>query len=137
MNILGNVLFKNGLTLGLGTCFALGAGLIMVGPTVVSLMGRAIRPVAKTAIKGGFLIYDQTRSLATGARETARDILAESRSGHSGERETSPSSPAFRDQQEVPFSMRAQKETEAFFRKEPAPEEIEPERAAPWIVRGY
>jgi hypothetical protein len=55
---------------------AIGVGALLVVPTLFPSVGRALRPVAKQAIKAGVSIYDRT---VTTVREAAGDLVAEAR----------------------------------------------------------
>jgi hypothetical protein len=59
----------------------IGPGLVVVGavvlaPTVLPVIGRALRPVAKTAIKGGMFLYNEALA---GVGDVVGDIVAEAR----------------------------------------------------------
>jgi Protein of unknown function (DUF5132) len=64
--------FKGNLATGL----AVGIGAVLFGPTVVQTVGRALRPAAKTIIKGGLVFYRETLSEVG---EMASDLVAEAR----------------------------------------------------------
>jgi Protein of unknown function (DUF5132) len=53
------------------------AGAVILAPTVVPAVGRMLRPVAKTAIKTGMMLYRETLS---GVGDVAGDLVAEARS---------------------------------------------------------
>ena len=59
------------------TGVAVGAAALFLGPTVLPTIGRALRPVAKTMIKGGIMLYRET---VAGIGELTTDLVAEARS---------------------------------------------------------
>jgi hypothetical protein len=59
------------------TGVAVGAAALLLGPTVLPTIGRALRPVAKTMIKGGIMLYRET---VAGIGELTTDLVAEARS---------------------------------------------------------
>ena len=68
------------------TGVAVGAAALFFGPTVLPAIGRALRPVAKTVIKGGIMLYRET---VAGIGELTTDLVAEAKSelegdGHAG-----------------------------------------------------
>ena len=63
--------FKGNLATGL----AIGAGALLLGPTVIQAVGSALRP-AKAAIKGGMVFYRETLSEIG---EMASDLVAEAK----------------------------------------------------------
>jgi hypothetical protein len=69
---------------GWGPGVAIGLGAIILGPAAFTLIGGLVRPVAKAAIKGGLILYDQGKGIVAEARETMGDLVAESRSEVSG-----------------------------------------------------
>lgn len=58
------------------TGIAVGLGAVLLGPTVLPAIGRALRPVAKAAIKGGMVLYRETFAEIG---EAASDLVAEAR----------------------------------------------------------
>jgi hypothetical protein len=66
-----------------GIAVALGAALL--APTVVPAVGRAIRPVAKTALKAGIVLY---RNTVAGVGEAFGDIVDEAQRELTAERGT-------------------------------------------------
>src|SRR5689334_5396572 len=64
--------FKGNLATGL----AIGAGALLLGPTVIQAVGGVLRPAAKAAIKGGMVFYRETLS---GIGEMASDLVAEAK----------------------------------------------------------
>jgi Protein of unknown function (DUF5132) len=68
-------LFDDILEGGIGPGLAL-AGVVVLAPTVLPAVGRLLRPVAKAAIKGGMVLYNET--LAT-VGEVTGDLVAEAR----------------------------------------------------------
>lgn len=61
---------------GAATNIAVGAGVLLLAPSVLPVVGRALRPVAVGLIKTGMTVYNQT---ATTVRETTEDLMAEAR----------------------------------------------------------
>jgi len=59
------------------TGVAVGAAALFLGPTMFPTIGRALRPVAKTMIKGGIMLYRET---VAGIGELTTDLVAEARS---------------------------------------------------------
>ena len=59
------------------TGVAVGAAALFLGPTVLPTIGRALRPVAKTMIKGGIMLYRET---VNGIGELTTDLVAEAKS---------------------------------------------------------
>src|SRR5919197_5926370 len=59
------------------TGVAVGAAALFLGPTVFPTIGRALRPVAKTMIKGGIVLYRETLA---GIGELTTDLVEEARS---------------------------------------------------------
>ena len=60
---------------GMGTGLAV-AGAVVLAPTLLPVVGRILRPVAKAAIKGGLVLYNETLA---GVGEVAGDLVAEAR----------------------------------------------------------
>jgi len=59
------------------TGVAVGAAALFLGPTVLPTIGRSLRPVAKTMIKGGIMLYRET---VNGIGELTTDLVAEAKS---------------------------------------------------------
>jgi len=77
-------LFKSNTATGL----AIGRGAAVLAPVLVPAVGRVARPVAKTVIKGGLVVYDRAREVVAEAGETVEDLVAEAssemRTSHAG-----------------------------------------------------
>jgi hypothetical protein len=58
------------------TGLAIGAGVLLLAPTLLPLIGRMVRPLAVGVIKTGMVVYNQT---AATLREATEDIVAEAR----------------------------------------------------------
>ncbi|WP_026871667.1 DUF5132 domain-containing protein [Inquilinus limosus] len=69
-------LFEDVLKGGTGTGLLVGLGAVLLAPTVLPTVGRVLRPVAKTVIKTGMVLYNETLS---GVGEVTGDIVAEAR----------------------------------------------------------
>ncbi len=74
------------------TGVAVGAAALFLGPTILPTIGRALRPVAKTMIKGGLVLYRET---VAGIGELTTDLVAEAKSEleqdhHAGHEGTTP-----------------------------------------------
>src|SRR5215831_21419691 len=59
------------------TGVAIGVAALVLGPTLFPTIGRALRPAAKTVIKGGLVLYRET---VAGIGELATDLVAEAKS---------------------------------------------------------
>jgi len=59
------------------TGVAVGAAALFLGPTILPTIGRALRPVAKTMIKGGIVLYRET---VAGIGELTTDLVSEAKS---------------------------------------------------------
>ncbi len=55
---------------------AIGLGAVLLAPSVLPAVGRALRPAVKAAIKGGLIVYRETVSEIG---EVASDLFAEAR----------------------------------------------------------
>ena len=64
--------------LNVGT-LAAGAGIVLLAPLVVPLVGGILRPVAKNVIKGSLLVYDRTKASVMEAKESVEDWTAEAK----------------------------------------------------------
>src|SRR5438445_13843796 len=64
------------------TGVAVGAAALFLGPTILPTIGRALRPVAKTVIKGGIVLYRET---VAGIGELATDLAARAKGEHEHE----------------------------------------------------
>jgi Protein of unknown function (DUF5132) len=60
----------------LATVLAVGAGAVILGPTVVQTIGQVLRPAAKAMIKSGMVFYRETLSEVG---EMASDLVAEAK----------------------------------------------------------
>jgi hypothetical protein len=58
-----------------------GAAAVVVAPIVVPAVMAGLRPVAKTAIKGGIYVVDKAQDIVAEAGEQLSDLVAESRAG--------------------------------------------------------
>lgn len=56
-----------------------GVGVALVAPTVLPAIGTAFRPLAKSAIKGGIMLYDSVKEALAEAGEQVNDMVAEVR----------------------------------------------------------
>ncbi len=77
---------------------AIGVGALILIPKLFPSVGRALRPVAKEAIKAGMAVYDRTVATVT---EATGDLVAEARAelendaAHRDAQQERPSAPAF------------------------------------------
>src|SRR6266478_3164150 len=69
------------------TGVAVGAAALFLGPTILPTIGRALRPVAKTMIKGGIMLYRET---VNGIGELTTDLVAEAKSELEQDRHDAP-----------------------------------------------
>jgi hypothetical protein len=75
-------LLENGLKGNIMTGLAVSIGTLVLGPTAVSLAARVVRPVAKTAIKGGLKLYGAAANVAGGAASVVKEARDEMQAGH-------------------------------------------------------
>jgi hypothetical protein len=74
-------LFGNGFRWGgTMTTMAIGAGAVLLAPVLLPMVAGVIRPVAKAAIKGGILAYENAKLAVAETKETFEDIAAEAKS---------------------------------------------------------
>jgi hypothetical protein len=69
------------------TGIAVGVAAAVLGPTLFPTIGRILRPAAKTVIKGGMMLYEQT---VAGIGDLTSDLVAEARSELDGSRQEAP-----------------------------------------------
>ena len=67
----------NGLNPG---SLALGAGIVLLTPIVLPVIGALLKPVAKSIIKGGLLAYEGAKVSLAETKETLEDLAAEAKS---------------------------------------------------------
>jgi hypothetical protein len=88
-------LFKGNVVTGV----AIGVAALVLGPTIFPTVGRALRPAAKTVIKGGIMLYRETvgaiSELTTGIVEEATRELEQGATEHAAA--AGPSSTAIRE----------------------------------------
>jgi len=58
---------------------AIGAGAVILTPIVMPVVGGVLKSLAKAAIKGGIIVYEQGKVIAAETRETFEDMAAEAR----------------------------------------------------------
>lgn len=61
------------------TGVAVGVGLLLA-PVVIPVVAAAARPVVKSLIKGGFMVYDKGCEIVAEAVEMVEDLAAEAKS---------------------------------------------------------
>jgi hypothetical protein len=62
----------------LGTV-ALGAGVLLLGPTLLTLAGGIAKSIVKTGIKSGMMLYDKGLDIAEEAKETMGELTSEAK----------------------------------------------------------
>jgi hypothetical protein len=72
-----------------------GAGAVIVFPSIGPLVGTVVRPAAKALIKGSLLLSDQVSGLAGSAAGAARQLVAEAQADSRGKK-AAPPAPASR-----------------------------------------
>ena len=66
-------LFKGKVVTGL----AIGVGAAFVAPKILPILGEAVKPLAKGAMKGGMLIYEKGKETVAEVAEMTEDMWAE------------------------------------------------------------
>jgi hypothetical protein len=82
--VLGTVTLGNAVSL---RNVAIGAGVVLLAPAAISLIGTLMRPIAKAAIKSGLMVYDKGREIAAEAQESIEDLTAEAKAEMAEQRE--------------------------------------------------
>jgi hypothetical protein len=59
---------------------AVGAGVVLLAPIVIPVVGAVLKPVAKAVIKGGLLAYEGAKVSIAETKETIEDLAAEAKS---------------------------------------------------------
>ncbi len=79
-------IFGNGLKTG--GALVIGAAAVLLAPVLVPAVASVMKPLAKAAIKGSLLAYENARIAIAEAAETIEDIAAEARSEIAAEQGT-------------------------------------------------
>jgi hypothetical protein len=88
-------LFRNGFRLGgTATTMAIGAGAVLLAPVLLPMAASVLRPVAKAAIKGGILAFENAKVAVAETKETFEDIAAEARAEVASAQKTTRKAPA-------------------------------------------
>jgi hypothetical protein len=58
---------------------AIGAGVILAAPVVVPLVGKVVRPLAKTIIQGGMAAYEETERMMGQVGASMKTVVKEAR----------------------------------------------------------
>jgi hypothetical protein len=81
----GGVIMKflpKGLTAG---NLAIGAGVVLLAPVVIPVIGTITKPLIKSVIKGALITYEGAKVTIAEARESLEDITAEAKAEVSGD----------------------------------------------------
>lgn len=71
-----------------------GVGVALVAPTVLPAVGEALRPLAKSLIKGGVMLYDTAKEAIAEAGEQVNDMVEEVRAEVEEESEDKEATPS-------------------------------------------
>jgi hypothetical protein len=58
---------------------ALGAAVVFLAPMAIALAGGIFRSLTKSGIKGGLMMYQKGKELASETKETVEDLAAEAK----------------------------------------------------------
>jgi hypothetical protein len=74
----------NGFNVG---SLAIGAGVVLLAPVIIPVVGSILKPLTKAIIKGGLLAYEGAKVSIAETKETFEDIAAEAKAeiAHGGE----------------------------------------------------
>jgi uncharacterized protein (UPF0254 family) len=72
-------LFENGMKTTLSG-LAIGVGVAVVAPILIPILASIAKPLTKTVIKEGLILYDKGKEKMAEAKETVGDLLAEAKS---------------------------------------------------------
>ncbi len=64
---------------------AIGAGIVLLAPIVLPLVGSIVKPIAKSAIKGALVTYEGAKVAIAEAKESLEDMTAEAKAEMAGE----------------------------------------------------
>ncbi|MDX9786521.1 MAG: DUF5132 domain-containing protein [Desulfobacterales bacterium] len=70
-------IFSGGLSVG---NIAIGAGVVLLAPVIIPVVGSILKPLAKAIIKGGLLAYEGVKVTIAETKETLEDLAAEAKS---------------------------------------------------------
>jgi hypothetical protein len=70
-------IWNGGLSVG---GLAVGAGVVLLAPVIVPVIGSILKPLTKAVIKGGILAYEGTKLTIAETKETIEDLAAEAKS---------------------------------------------------------
>jgi hypothetical protein len=77
-------LLNGGMSIG---SLAMGAGVVLLAPVIIPVVGSVLKPVAKAVIKGGLLAYEGAKVSIAETKETLEDLAAEAKSEMSEDKE--------------------------------------------------
>jgi hypothetical protein len=69
-------IWNGGLSVG---GLAVGAGVVLLAPVIVPVIGSILKPLTKAVIKGGILAYEGTKLTIAETKETLEDLAAEAK----------------------------------------------------------
>jgi hypothetical protein len=58
---------------------AVGAGVVLLAPVVIPVVGSVFKPIAKAVIKGGLIAYEGAKVSVAETKETIEDFAAEAK----------------------------------------------------------
>lgn len=65
---------------------AIGAGVVLLAPVIIPVIGSILKPLAKAIIKGSLLAYEGAKVSIAETKETMEDLAAEAKSEISQEK---------------------------------------------------
>ncbi|MBZ0158256.1 MAG: DUF5132 domain-containing protein [Alphaproteobacteria bacterium] len=77
-------LLGHGLKGNIFTGLAVGIGALVVAPAAASVLARTVRPLAKAAIKGGFMLYGTASGVIASVSATLKEVAAEAKAEMEG-----------------------------------------------------
>ncbi len=72
-------LFENGVKGNILSGLAIGIGAAVLAPVVIPVVASVMKPLAKAAIKSGFMLYEKGRETFAEVTEMVEDIVAEAK----------------------------------------------------------
>jgi hypothetical protein len=58
---------------------AVGAGIVLLAPIVIPMVGAILKPLTKAIIKGGLIAYESAKVSLAETKETIEDLAAEAK----------------------------------------------------------